>query len=50
MMAQFGAVELIVLKFQPFLVSGKLRSAVIRLPSHVLTEILEADVLLASWR
>ena len=38
--------ELIVRKFHPFL---KMRAALLRLPSHVLTEILEADVLLVAF-
>ena len=45
---RFGAVELIVRKFQPSLVSGELRAALLRLPSHVFAEILEADVLLVA--
>ena len=45
---RFGAVELIVRKFQPSLVSGELRAALFRLPSHILAEILEADVLLVA--
>ena len=43
---RFGAVELIVRKFRPLLVSGKLRAALLRRPS--LTEILGVDVLLVA--
>lgn len=43
-----GAVELIVRKFQPFLAIGEMRAALLRLPSHVLAEILEADDLLVA--
>eukprot|EP00401_Gymnodinium_catenatum_P074509 CAMPEP_0117502404 /NCGR_PEP_ID=MMETSP0784-20121206/23795_1 /TAXON_ID=39447 /ORGANISM="" /LENGTH=573 /DNA_ID=CAMNT_0005297685 /DNA_START=32 /DNA_END=1753 /DNA_ORIENTATION=- len=43
-----GAVELVVRKFQPFLANPEMRSALLRLPDHVLVEILEADDLLVA--
>lgn len=43
-----GAVELIVRKFQPFLANPEMRTALLRLPATVLSEILEADDLLAA--
>lgn len=43
-----GAVDLIVRKFQPFLAIQEMRTALLRLPASVLTEILEADDLLVA--
>jgi len=43
-----GAVELIVRKFQPFLATPEMRTALLRLPAAVLGEILEADDLLVA--